>query len=122
MTMIKNGVLTIDLLCPANGLQIQSEYEPINKQWFRLDSEWITHVRTNTSKNTKLKTIDDIKTDPWGRPLIPWTYAYAQPGEENLGPQEWKMDYDNTRATHRFYRYVTINGKYIKLKLIFKHE
>ena len=61
-------------------------------------------------------------TDPWGRPLIPWTYAYAQPGEENHGPQEWKMDYDNTRATHRFYRYVTINGKYIKLKLIFKHE
>jgi len=122
MTSTKEKVLNIDLLCPAWGLELQSQYPPTNKQWFRLQSEWITHVRTNTSKNTKLKTIDDIKNDPWGRPLLKWTYAYAQPGEECYGPQEWKMDYDKTHATHRFYRYVTINGKYVKLKLIFKHE
>lgn len=120
--MIKNGVLYIDLLCPGNGLQIQSEYNPTNKQWFRLDSEWIAHVRPETNKKSRLPLIADIKTDPWERPLIPWTYAYAQPGEENYGPQNWKPDYDKLQATHRFYRYVTINGKYVKLKLIFKHE
>ena len=71
MTMIKNGVLNIDLLCPGNGLQIQSEYNPINKQWFRLDSEWITHVRTNTSKNTKLKTNpNNYFCIPAAKPLI----------------------------------------------------
>ena len=122
MTMIKNGVLNIDLLCPGNGLQIQSEYNPINKQWFRLDSEWITHVRTETNTTSRLPPLADIKTDPWERPLIPWTYAYAQPGEENHGPQDWKVDSDGTHGNHKFYRYVTINGKYIKLKLIFKHE
>ena len=122
MTLIKNGVLYIDLLCPGNGLQIISEYNPTNKQWFRLGSEWITHVRTDTSKNTKLKTIAEVKTDPWERPLIPWTYAYARPGEENHGPQDWKVDSDGTHGDHKFYRYVTVNGKWVKLKLIFKHE
>lgn len=115
-------VLNIDLLCPAWGLELQSHYPPTNKQWFRLGSDWIVHARTNTSKNKKLRNLHDIKNDPWGRPLLKWKYAYAQPGEEFYGPQEWKADYDKTHATHRFYRYVTVAGKYVKLKLIFKHE
>ena len=122
MTSTKEKVLNIDLLCPSWGLELQSKWQPTNKQWFRLQSDWITHVRTNTSKNTKLKTIDDIKTDPWSRKLLPWTYTYAMPGEDCHGPQEWKADYDKTHATHRFYRYVTVEGKYVKLILIFKHE
>ena len=50
--LIKNGILNIDLLAPGEGLQIQSEYEPKNKQWFRLGSEWITHVRTEKNKKS----------------------------------------------------------------------
>ena len=121
MTMIKNGVLNIDLLCPGNGLQIQSEYTPINKQWFRLDSEWITHVRTEKNKTSRLPLLEDIKTDPWERLLIPWTYAYAQPGEDCYGSQNWKPESSDDEG-RKFYRYVTVNGKYVKLKLIFKHE
>lgn len=115
-------VLNIDLLSPARGLELQSQYPPTNDQWFRLQSDWIVHARTNTSKNKKLRRWTDIKNDPWGRPLLKWTYAYAQPGEECYGPQEWKVDSDGTHGTHKFYRYVTVNGKFVKLKLIFKHE
>ena len=121
MTLIKNGVLTIDLLVPGDGLQIQSEYEPKNKQWFRLGSEWITHVRTETNKTSNLPLLADIKTDPWERPLIPWTYAYARPGEYCYGVQNWKPDISDDEG-RKFYRYVTINGKYIRLKLIFKNN
>lgn len=121
MTLIKNGSLNIDLLVPGDGLQIQSKYEPKNKQWFRLGSEWITHVRTEKNKTSRLPLLEDIKTDPWERPLIPWTYAYAQPGEDSYGPQNWKPESSNDDG-HKFYRYVTVNGKYVKLKLIFKHE
>lgn len=121
MTLIKNGILNIDLLAPGNGLHIQSEYEPRNKQWFRLDSEWITHVRTEKNKTSRCPLLEDIKTDPWERSLIPWTYAYAQPGEDCYGAQNWKPESSDDEG-RKFYRYVTINGKYVKLKLIFKHE
>ena len=119
MTFINNGVLNIDLLAPGDGLQIQSEYEPKNKQWFRLGSEWITHVRTETNKTSNLPLLADIKTDPWERPLIPWTYAYAQRVKKitdlKIGNQNSSDD-----DVLKFYRYVTVNGKYVKLKLIFK--
>ena len=121
MTFINNGVLNIDLLAPGDGLQIQSEYEPKNKQWFRLGSEWITHVRTKSNKTSRCPLLTDIKTDPWERPLIPWTYAYARPGEDCYGPQEWKPE-TNDPDVLKFYRYVTVNGKYIKLKLILKNN
>ena len=65
--------------------------------------------------------LEDIKTDPWERPLIPWTYAYAQPGEDCYGSQNWKPE-TNDPDVLKFYRYVTVNGKYVKLKLIFKHD
>jgi hypothetical protein len=121
MTLIKDGVLNIDLLAPGEGLQIQSDYEPKNKQWFRLGSEWITHVRTEKNKTSRLPLLEDIKTDPWERSLIPWTYAYAQPGEDCYGAQNWKPESSDDEG-RKFYRYVTINGKYVKLTLIFKHE
>jgi hypothetical protein len=112
-------VLNIDLLCPAQGLELQSQYPPTNDQWFRLQSDWIVHARTNTSKNKKLRNLRDIKNDPWDRPLLKWTYAYAQPGEKFYDPTDWTVDSD---GTHRFYRYVTVAGQFVKLKLIFKHE
>jgi hypothetical protein len=112
----------IDMVSVWWGLELQSQYPPTNKQWFRLQSDWIVHVRTDTSKNKKLRNLRDIKNDPWDRPLIPWKFKYAVPGEEFYDPTDWKVDSDGTHGAHRFYRYVTVDGKFVKLKLIFKHE
>ena len=119
-------ILQIDLLVPGNADEISIKYPIINKQWIARGNDYYVYVRTNNSTRTDIPAFDDVKGDPWNRSFKDWRYAYAQPGEEFDKPHEWTcISYDTQHGLasspyegNHFYRYVTVEGKFVKLHMI----
>ena len=108
----------VDMISPWWLLELEHQYAPTNTQWYRVDNDYYTQIKTDVYPSEREKQFKELKNDPWGRPLIPWKVKYAQPGEDCYEPQNWKPD----SGPRRFYRYVAVAGNCGKLVLIFKNK
>ena len=112
-------ILQIDLLVPGNADEISIKYPIINKQWIARGNDYYVYVRTKNSTRKDIPNFDDVKGDPWNRSFKDWRYAYAQPGEQFYEPHSWTSNRDDGKLNpNHFYRYVTVEGKFVKLHMI----
>jgi len=116
--MSSEKMLQIDLLIPGNADEISIKYPIINKQWIARGNDYYVYVRTNNSPRTDIPKFDDVKGDPWNRSFKDWRYAYAKPGEEFDKPHAWTCITRDAHGANHFYRYVTVEGKFVKLHMI----
>lgn len=112
-------ILQIDLLVPGNADEISIKYPILNKQWIARGNDYYVFVRTKNSTRTDIPNFDDVKGDPWNRSFKDWRYAYAQPGEQFYEAHSWTSYSDDGKLNpNHFYRYVTVEGKFVKLHMI----
>ena len=104
-----------------NIFELQKEWPPMNKGWERFYRRYIYRVhRRSTYGYTKqvCDGLESVKTDPWNRPFIPWT------SEVTVMTLDWVRDHGEpeeiavSNETKRYYRYVTVDGKAVKLQVI----
>ena len=112
-------ILQIDLLAPGNADEISIKHPIINKQWIALGNDYYVYVRTKNSIRKDIPNFDDVKNDPWNRSFKDWRYAYAQPGEQFYEAHSWTSNRDDGKLNpNQFHRYVTVEGKFVKLHMI----
>ena len=68
-----------------------------------------------TNKNEWERYVEPINY----RSFKDWRYAYAQPGEQFYEAHSWTSYRDDGKLNpNQFYRYVTVEGKFVKLHMI----
>jgi hypothetical protein len=94
-----------------NIFELQKEWPVMNKGWERFYRRYVYRVQRRDG-------LLSVKTDPWNRPFIPWTSDVT---ELSL---DWVRDHGEpeeiavSNGTKRYYRYVTVAGKAVKLQVI----
>lgn len=90
----------------------------LQKEWPVLDKGWERFYRRYVYRVSQRDGLESVKTDPWNRSFIPWTSDVT---ELSL---DWVRDHGEpeeiavSNETKRYYRYVTVDGKAVKLQVI----
>ena len=104
-------VLDIETDNVWNIFELEKAWPPTNKPWERFYRRYIYRVSQRDG-------LESVKTDPWNRPLIPWTSEVTELALDWVRDHGEPEEIAVSNGTKRYYRYVTVDGKAVKLQVI----
>lgn len=94
-----------------NIFELEREWPITNKGWERFNRRYVYRVHRRDG-------LLSVKSDPWNRSFIPWT------SDVTVTTLDWMRDHTGSKEvavkdrSKRYYRYVTVDGKAVKLQVI----